>query len=180
MAFLIAAVVFVGLLCVLDLILSLGVMKRLREHTELINNLSGRASIGVGEEVGDFTAGTVDGGTVTRAQLADGTLVGFFSPSCPACKEKLPKFVQHAAAMPGGRDRVLATVVGDARQTTDMVAALSPVARVVAESAQHGSVASAFQISAFPSVLMLAANDRGVPAVTETGVNLDRRPSRTV
>lgn len=42
MPFLITAVVLVGLLCALDLVLGLGVIKRLREHTEMLNNLNGR------------------------------------------------------------------------------------------------------------------------------------------
>ncbi len=180
MPFLIAAVVLVGLLCVLDLILSLGVVKRLREHTEMLNNLNGRASIGAGEEVGAFTAVTVDGLPVSRDLLTDETLVGFFSPGCPACKEQLPKFVEFARSMPGGRDRVLAAVVGDVRRTTDMVAMLNPVAHVVAEPAQGGAVGGAFQVAAFPSVLKVAANDSGRPVVTAARVDLDRRPSPAV
>ncbi|MDQ1025263.1 thiol-disulfide isomerase/thioredoxin [Streptomyces umbrinus] len=177
MPFLIVAVVFVGLLCALDLTLTLGVVKRLREHTELIGNLSGRASIGVGEEVGEFTTVTVDGTPLSREGLADDTLVGFFSPGCPACKEELPKFVEYARAMPGGRERVLATVVGDVARTTDMVAQLTPVAQVVAEPAQHGTVGPAFQVAAFPSVMRVGANGGGRSVVTEARVDLDRRPS---
>ncbi|MEC4016327.1 hypothetical protein [Streptomyces sp. H27-D2] len=80
--------------------------------------------------------------------------------------------------MPGGRDRVLATV--GVQRTTDLVARLIPVAQVVAESSQHGTVGPAFQVAAFPSVLKVAANGRGLPVVTEARVDLDRRPSPAV
>ncbi|MGW3461714.1 hypothetical protein ACWDE9_19885 [Streptomyces olivaceoviridis] len=177
MPFLIAAVVFVGLLCMLDLVLSLGVIKRLREHTELLTSLSGRATIGVGEEIGDFNVVAVDGTPLGRDLLQADTLVGFFSPGCPACKEQLPKFAEFARAMPGGPDRVLAVVTGDPQRTTDMVAALSPVARVVREPAQGGAVSSAFQVAAYPSILRAGPNDDGVPVVTQVRVDLDRRPT---
>lgn len=39
----------------------------------------------------------MDGLPVSRDLLTDETLVGFFSPGCPACKEQLPKFVEFAA-----------------------------------------------------------------------------------
>ncbi|ATL32968.1 redoxin domain-containing protein [Streptomyces formicae] len=176
MPFLITAVVFVGLLCTLDLILSLGVIKRLREHTELLGALNGRASLGVGETVGDFTAVAVDGTEVSRSGLTDDTLVGFFSPGCPACAEQLPKFVEFAKAVPGGRARVLAAVVGDPRRTADLVARLKPVAQVVAEG-QNGAVGSAFAIAAFPSILKVSVQGSGHPIVADARVDLEHLPS---
>ncbi|HET6856330.1 MAG TPA: hypothetical protein VFH94_04445, partial [Streptomyces sp.] len=62
MPFVIATVVLVGLLCTLDLVLTVGVIKRLREHTELLAKQGGgRMSLGPGDEVGAFSATTVDG-----------------------------------------------------------------------------------------------------------------------
>ncbi|MFE7571789.1 TlpA disulfide reductase family protein [Streptomyces sp. NPDC057539] len=172
MPYLIAAVVFVGLLCTLDLILTLGVIKRLREHTELISNLNGRASLGIGEEVGAFEAATVDGAPMTRELLTRETLVGFFSPSCAPCREELPKFVNHARAMPDGRNQVMAVVVGDADRAAAMVAELRPVARVVVEEHNDGPLASAFQVIAFPTVLTVADGGDGTPVITQDRVKL--------
>ncbi|GAA2068517.1 TlpA family protein [Streptomyces albiaxialis] len=176
MPFLIVAVVFVGLLCTLDLVLSLGVIKRLREHTDLLSALNGRASLAAGEEVGEFTAVTVDGVAVSRAGLADDTLVGFFSPGCAACKEQLPKFVAYARALPGGRARVLAAVVGDPKRTAAMVAELAPVAQVVSE-APNGEVGSAFRIAAFPVFLTVSARGGGARVVSDARVDLEHLPS---
>ena len=55
-----AALVIVGMLCALNLILTLGVIKRLREHAALL--AGGPPTIAVGEAIGEFSARTVQGG----------------------------------------------------------------------------------------------------------------------
>ena len=175
MPLLIAAVALVGLLCVLDLILTLGVIKRLREHTEMMSSMmSGpKTSIGVGEEVGEFTTATVDGEPVGRESLGDDALVGIFSPTCEPCKAKLPHFVEFARNLPRGRDQVLATVVGDAELADELVATLQPVARVVVESGD-GAVAAAFKAKGFPTVLRVTQNGEGRVVVTSDRVELNQ------
>ncbi|MEU4832118.1 redoxin domain-containing protein [Streptosporangium sp. NPDC023615] len=174
MSFLITAVVFVGSLGVLNLILMLGVIRRLREHTAL---LSARGDdpffMAAGEEVGEFTASTTDGETLSRDLLKDETLVAFFSPDCLPCKEKLPKFVEFARAMAGGRDRVLAAVVGDEDEAAAFAAELSPVARVVIEK-PGDALNAAFRIRAYPSVLTVAPDEGGRLLVRNGQVELDR------
>ncbi|MFI6984263.1 TlpA disulfide reductase family protein [Embleya sp. NPDC050154] len=175
MPLLIAALTLVGSLCLLNLILTVGVIKRLREHTEMLANVggagNGRASITVGEEVGDFTASTVDGEQLARDLLVGETLVAFFSPTCKPCKEKLPKFLDFAATLPGGRDRVLATVVGDTEASAALVAELTPVARVIVEE-YDGALSAAFQAKAYPTLLMVARDGAGRLVVTEDEVRL--------
>jgi len=99
--------------------------------------------------------------------------VAFFSPTCQPCREKMPVFVDYARAFPGGRERVLAVVVGDTRDATSFVAALHPVARAVVEN-PGGTVSSAFNVQAYPTVLMTAPNASGVPTVTDNHVDLSR------
>ncbi|MBQ1159495.1 hypothetical protein KBZ21_15485 [Streptomyces sp. A73] len=173
-----AALICVGALCILDLVLTLGVVKRLREHTEMLSTVEAapgrKASIGVGEEVGDFTAATVDGEPLAREDLGDGTLVAFFSPTCQPCKEKLPKFIEFASSLPGGRDRVLAAVIGRTEEAATLNAALSPVARVVNEE-YDGPLSSAFQATAYPTVLMTGKDDTGRLVVTSDQVALNPR-----
>ncbi|WFB10373.1 TlpA family protein disulfide reductase [Streptomyces sp. LX-29] len=175
MPFLIAAVILVGVLCVLDLILTLGVVRRLREHTELLANANSGlpAGIAVGEEIGDFTAATVDGETLRRADLDGETVVAFFSPTCQPCRRKMPKFVEFAKAMPGGRDRVLAAVIGDPDEAAEFAAQLGPVARVVVEGDDSGLV-EAFRTSAFPTLLRVSPDEAGRLVVKATDVRLDR------
>ena len=178
MTVLTAALLCVGALCLLDLVLTLGVVKRLREHTEMLSTVEAapgrKASLGAGEEVGDFTAVTVDGVPLVRDQLDDGTLVAFFSPTCQPCKEKLPKFVEFARSLPGGRERVVAAVIGGTEEAAPLNSALAPVAQVVNEE-YDGPLSSAFQATAYPTVLMTGKDAAGRLVVTSDQVALNPR-----
>jgi len=173
MPFMVAAVVVVGVLAMLDLTLTFGVIRRLREHTELLSAKNPAPALRVGETVGAFHTSTVDGGTVSRELITDETVVAFFSPTCQPCKEKMPAFVRYAQALDGGRERVLAVVVGDADQAGDFVAGLSPAAQVVVES-HDGAVSSAFQVKAYPTMLVAAPGADGRVLVRADHVDLDR------
>lgn len=176
MPVLIAVVALVGVLCALDLVLTVGVIKRLREHTELLSSgssMAERSGIGLGEEIGAFATTTVDGEPLSRELLADEMLVGFFSSTCKPCKEELPKFVEYARARYGGRERSLAVVIGRPDESAAMVAALRPAAQVVLEK-QGGPVVTAFQLEAFPLVLKVTRKGDGVPVVSDNNVDLNR------
>ncbi|MEV4759316.1 TlpA disulfide reductase family protein [Micromonospora sp. NPDC049559] len=176
MPFLTAAVVVVGLLCALDLILTLGVIKRLREHSELLSKRDQpalRPALPVGGEVGEFATSTVDGEPLTRDALRDTTLVAFFSPTCAPCREKLPKFVEFAKSVPGGRSRVVAGVVGKIAEADDLVRELRPVAQVVVET-YDGELSAAFKTKMFPTVLLVEPDREGRPVVVDDQVNLAR------
>ncbi|MEU9363638.1 hypothetical protein AB0D78_10455 [Streptomyces avermitilis] len=174
MPFLIAALVLVGLLCALDLVLTLGVVKRMREHTALLTDLNGGpASVKAGEEVGEFTASTVHGEVMSREMMAEETLVAFFSPNCGPCREKMPKFVAYASKLPGGRARALAVIVSGPEEGAEFVDALAPVARVVRET-PDGALGAAFRARAYPIVLTVAQGRDGRVVVTDDQVALDR------
>lgn len=165
MAFVVAALVLVGLLSVLNLIFSFGVIRRLREHTKILDR-DGHGSGGgaaadaatvmsaPGETVGDFGVSTVDGEPVARDVLAGTTLVGFLSPSCEPCKERLPKFVE--LARQHEPDQVLAVVVAqdDDEAAPGVVAELVGVARVVREP-DSGPVSTAFGVQGFPAFALV-------------------------
>ncbi|SCL69880.1 TlpA family protein disulfide reductase [Micromonospora peucetia] len=175
MAVLTAVVLVFAALCLVNLLLTWAIVKRLRVHTEMLNGLNGSASLGVGQEVTDFAVATVDGERIDRDSLAGKTLVGFFTPTCEACKEKLPKFAQFARRH--GRDRTMAVVVGTAERVTAQVATLREVARVVVEERNDGPVCSAFQVMAFPAVLSVGPDDNGRVVVIDDRVRLDRQPA---
>lgn len=156
MPFLITAVVLVGLLCVLDLILTFGVMRRLREHTTLLSARSSAAPdivIPAGATIGSFAATTVAGVPVAGADIEEGTLVGFFAPGCSTCEVELPRFVEVAGAHPGGARKVLAVVLGEG-STAPYVDALSPVAGVVLAPFGH-EIETAFQVRGYPGYALV-------------------------
>jgi thiol-disulfide isomerase/thioredoxin len=159
-----AALLLLGALCLFNLVLIFGVIRRLREHTEALSGLSlvggpSEVILPAGSAVGPFVAVTVDGAAVSRDDLDGETLVGFFAPGCRNCEAQLPQFVELATRHPGGPHRVLAVVVGapepDAAASTGgagspTVAALARVARVVL-ARPDAEVTKAFGVQGFPA-----------------------------
>ncbi|MQA95418.1 MAG: redoxin family protein [Streptosporangiales bacterium] len=141
--------------CLLDLVLTLGVIRRLRRHTELISNLSSGmrpyAILAEGETAGPFETVATTGEPVSRDRLSGRTLVGAFAPHCPACEEKLPAFVDFAKTFPGGRDQVIAVVVGSENEAEAHREQLEPVARVVIEPPMTGEIGTALALNSFPA-----------------------------
>lgn len=171
MAYLTAAVILVGVLCLLNLVLTLGVIRRLREHSEQLSAAGGagpKPILSAGEPIGEFEATTADGAVVSRSTLLDGEshLVGFFSVNCQFCKEQLPRFVEYARGVAGGRQRVLAVVVDDG-DTSELVSALDPVARLVLEP-HDGPLATAFGVTGSPAFCRVAEDG----TVADSGYDL--------
>ncbi|MEU7854539.1 TlpA disulfide reductase family protein [Nonomuraea sp. NPDC049141] len=151
-----AAVLVLTLLTVLNLVLMLGVIRRLRDHTQRLDGLyerSGNPGLGLeaGEVAAEFETTTSEGETLTAASLGGRTLIGFFSPSCAPCKELAPKFAELAA----GRDGVIAVVAGLPDQMGDLLDLLSPVAKIVNGDVDGGPLAKAFGVKAFPRVFLV-------------------------
>ncbi|WP_460526806.1 thioredoxin domain-containing protein [Flindersiella endophytica] len=165
----------VGLLCSLDLILTVGVIRRLRDHSGQLSAIPGmpgsQPSLGVGDPVGDFTSTDVDGQLVSNELLKGETLVAFLSAGCAPCKDKLPLLVEYARSAPAGRDGVLAVVLGVNESDEEFVAGLRPVARVVVEE-HRGAMSMAFQANRYPSILMVAPTKAGQLTVRVTNVDL--------
>ncbi|MEU6976916.1 hypothetical protein [Streptomyces sp. NPDC046371] len=160
MPFLITAVVFVGLLCALDLVLTFGVVKRLREHSGLLSAMEPGPGLGVGESVGGFRTADVDGAPLGPDTLAAATFVAFISPTCGACKEKLPELVRYAHRLREVGEEMLAVVVGNAEEARSFAADLRPVARVAVEGS-GGPLGTAFRASSYPTMLWVAPDADG-------------------
>ncbi|MEV5707125.1 TlpA disulfide reductase family protein [Actinoallomurus sp. NPDC052274] len=162
MPYLAAAVVLVGLLCVLNLLLTLSLIRRLREQGAAQPRHAGPPTVlKPGSEVGDFATTTVDDEPVSRADLIG--LVGFFSAGCEPCHELAPRFAGLATGLPR-----LAVVTGD---DPELVAVLSPAARVVVEG-YDGVVSGAFQNTWTPSLYLIDGEHR----VVATGGRLEDLP----
>jgi len=163
-------VTVLAVLVALDLFLTLGVIRRLREHTRLLANVSadpiGPGIVTTGERVGEYEATTVDGRSVRRADLAGGpTVVGFFSVSCPACERRIPEFLAYTQDGPA---RVLAVVVGSGELADAMCARLAAVPGVVVrEPDEEGPIVRAFAVTAYPAFALVD----GDGAVLEGGAS---------
>ncbi|MEV0229532.1 TlpA disulfide reductase family protein [Nonomuraea sp. NPDC050786] len=175
MPLLLAAVILVGALCLLDLVLTFGVIRRLREHTAHLEKLLKGAPPDdpaqmLGERVGEFAATTTDGEPVSRDLLSGETVVAFFSPTCAPCREKAPGFAAQVHSRGLDRQQVMAVVAGeDGDDGTEMARMLAPAARVVMDRGEQ-PVADAFKVSAFPSFCLVDAE--GV--VRAVGSDLER------
>jgi hypothetical protein len=169
MPYLVVAVVLVALLGLVNLVLTLALIRRLRAQDTFRPEHAGPpTTLGPGAEIGDFTTTTVDGEPVTPADLTG--LVGFFSAGCKPCHDLLPSFVEHAKGR--AREQVLAVVTGDDRDTVE---ALAPVARVVAED-YDGTVTTAFQNAWTPALYVIDADHR----VVATGGRLEHLPAESL
>ncbi|MFI6097477.1 TlpA family protein disulfide reductase [Lentzea sp. NPDC051213] len=155
--------VAVGLLGLFNLVLAFGLVRRMREHADLISRLSdvvgGRSSagaiVGVGTRVPPFRVTALDNGIVDRDRLPSSTLVGFFSPGCTPCEELLPGFVAAARAMPNGKAGVIAVVVSE-EFAGEYLDVLGEVATVVVEG-RKGALGVAFGVTSYPATCTIDA-----------------------
>jgi hypothetical protein len=157
-----------ALICLLNLTLTIGVIRRLREHAGLLRPADelGRAQGGgtppepvVGKPVGDFSVTTVDGDELDRAKLAESTLVGFFSPGCQPCAELRPAFIEYAVGL--ARDRVIAVInAGSGAEAAADVRALAAVAQVVVERPGAEPLSAAFGVTGYPTLCTVDGSGR--------------------
>jgi hypothetical protein len=156
------AAVLIGALCVLNLLLTVGVIRRLKQHTDLISTMSmppGPAVIPPGEQVGEFAARTEDGEPFGDEDFTADTFVGVFSPGCGACTEQMPAFTERAADFPGGRDQVLVVIAGPREQYAQEIVEFGRIARVIVEES-NGPVTAALQVQGFPAFAHVDSSGR--------------------
>jgi hypothetical protein len=159
MGILVAFVVLVGALCLTDLVLTIGVVRRLREHTELLSRSRGGdlpvIGLAAGESPAPFDAVTTDGQRLTGP--AGFHLAAFFASSCSSCPERVPTFVEYVRTYRVESARVLAVVLGPAGEPVPYLAELAAVAQVCREP-MDGPLAKAFAVSGYPAFCLLDAD----------------------
>ncbi|WP_444960761.1 TlpA family protein disulfide reductase [Nocardiopsis sp. M1B1] len=165
----VAAVALVGALGLVNLLLSIGVIRRLRQHTELLENRPRSAdddvpasAVPVGTSVGAFRATSTRGAEVVFDASAERLLVAFVSPDCSPCRKRLPLLLDHLAQNPDVR--ALAVVIEEGGAEADMVAQLEPTVSVVVQP-WEGELPRLFDIQGTPSFITV---ENGV--VTATSV----------
>jgi hypothetical protein len=172
MPIVIAALAFVGGLCLLDLLLTLGVIRRLREQSELLSTRvsAGRAmGLSAGKAPGPFSAVTTAGELVSGAPGL--RLVAFFA-TCPICPERVPPFAEYLRVHRVSRESVLAVSVGSGSDPQPYLAELAPLAQICVEP-EDGAIRRAFEVTGFPWFFLLDAD--GV--VTANGYDPAKLPA---
>jgi hypothetical protein len=156
----------------LNITLTVGIVRRLREHTAQLTDLRNPDAVMAAPDTvtGEFSAETLDGQWLSERDWQGLTLVGFLSPTCAACHARLDGFVERAQQMPGGREQVLAVIVGT-EGTDEQVAKVAPVARTVVEAPQ-GPLAKAFSVKGFPAFALVDESRR----IVASGYDLDQVP----
>ncbi len=159
-----AAAIIVGVLILVNIALTLALVRRQNEQgrllAQVVSDRGEPAALDVlpGDRIGDFAATTVDGREMSRTHLQGSTLVAFMAPGCPSCEYSLPEFVSRAAAAPRGRDQVLAVVLGTSLGAGKMCEMLTPVAQVLTEEQERGPLARAFGVAALPAFALLSGD----------------------
>lgn len=183
MPFLVAAVTVSMLLSVLTLLLALGLARRIRVLSAQLDELRGDA-VSFGRDgvlapdtvVPGFAATTTDGEPVSRELLTGTTLVAFLSPGCTPCQTLLPRFLDHAARFPGGRQQVLAVLtMAPPEDCAAYADRLAPVARVVIEDGT-GPLSAAFEADTLPALYRVGAGGVVLNSGVDAGF-LTRQPA---
>jgi hypothetical protein len=156
MAILTAAVIIVGVLCTADLLLTFGVIRRLREHTTLLSSQNGHGTevvrLAVGQAPSAFTAVTTGGQQLTGP--AGLRIVAFFSSTCSICPRRVPGFVDYLHAYHIRQADALAVVLAGPDEAVSYLDSLAEVATVCIQ-ATDGELAMAFQVAGYPAFCLL-------------------------
>ncbi|MFI8258058.1 TlpA family protein disulfide reductase [Streptomyces filamentosus] len=156
MAVLGSAVALLGALTVLNLVLTYGLVRRVGALGPA--RPPGPIDAGsVGATAGEFEVRATDGTGVSRGDLPDGALVGFFSPGCEPCTELLPRFASAVRELRLPPARVLAVVAPGTEDPGPYTRALEGIARVVTGE-EAVVVAEAFGITGYPVVCRLGSD----------------------
>jgi hypothetical protein len=159
MPIMIAAVGLAAALCLLDLLLTFGVIRRLREHTTILSALRRPNDLPQGLSPGELPAGfsatTMDGEQVNGT--AGMRLVAFFAAWCSVCPGTVPPFLDYLRGNGIARDRVLAVLIDGDGEPPPYLAQLAAVARVSIEPSD-GALSAAFKVPAFPTFVLLDAD----------------------
>lgn len=159
MAILTVAVVIAIVLCLINLVLIFGIIRRLREHTALLSEQAHAdlpvTGLGTGDTPPSFTVTTTEGRVATGP--AGLRLVAFFSSSCSLCPKRVPVFADYVRENRIDRDDILAVVLGAADEAVPYLEQLESVARIRRET-ENGELATAFKVSGYPAFCLLDAD----------------------
>lgn len=176
MPFVVAGLVLVGVLCLIDMLLTFAVLRRLREHSARLAEIPEFTMNGgpeysakfAGLPLPEFSARAVDGAEVSTPSMRGRPgLVAVFSAGCGPCRDQYPVF----AAWAGVADaNAMALVTGaDSTEAAEMTGRLADVSVVVA-GAEADALADRLGVTVFPTFLQV--DDAGVVVKAETNLSM--------
>ncbi|TDB95827.1 hypothetical protein [Actinomadura sp. 7K534] len=156
----------IGILCLLNLLLTYGLIRKVRAMQSRHSAERPEVSFPVGAEVQEFSAVTTANDVLDRASFTSPTLIAFLSPDCEPCQAILPEFVAQAST----RERpAVAVVLGSPDRAGQWAESLEEVCPVVIET-PGAAMSAAFGIKGTPAVLTVE-NGR----IVGTGLPVDAR-----
>lgn len=175
MAYIGAALALVTGLTLLNMLLCLGVVRRLREQDERLAQLeSGNDHVRPGTLIPAFTILTTDGERLTERWFHDRvSLVAFMSYGCGACKEELTALAKLLAEPDSDKLNVLVAFawVGGAQREELPARLLERVTLV--EDSPNGALMAAFNVNAYPTFYVVE-EDGKIAFSTTSVVDLTR------
>lgn len=179
--------VVLSIIVVLQLLITLGLARRLRVHTDLLNELIDHRAraLPAGTATPAFTARTTTGRSFGDADLHHPAAIALLAVDCPHCRTNLPDFVTYVRAAGYPIDQVLAVVSsGDSTDPADrdaIIDALEPVATVISENTIGAdTVSTAFDAQAFPTFYLTGHDARVIAGVNAVGKLPDATIDRPV
>lgn len=162
MPYVVSGLVLVAALCLLDMLMTFAVLRRLREHSVRLDALPdfnladgpGYSAKFKDRPLPDFRARTIDGTEVSPGSIMGKPgLIGVLRAGCAPCHEELPEFAALAAE---GDATAISVVTGPAEDAAEMIEHLAGASVVVAGPAAD-TLAEALGVTVFPTFLDLDA-----------------------
>ncbi|MGL5851130.1 MAG: peroxiredoxin family protein [Phycicoccus sp.] len=155
-----SVVVLLALLVVGNLLLTWGMVRRLRalqEHVSAMTDPMPENGLEAGDEAPDFSASTPSGDLVTRDDVVRGrTVLAFLSPHCDACEEHLPAVRRLGRS--AGPEAVVAVVDGTPEESGHLVEGLQGDVPVLFAARSINDLMSRYRVNVFPSYYVVDAD----------------------
>ena len=174
MAFVVSGFIVVGGLCLLNMLLTFGVLRRLREHSAQLAEIPdfsmddgpGYSAKFIGRPLSGFSARAIDGTLVSSESLTGNAgMIAVLRIGCGPCHEQLPGFVAWASNTDATATALVTGAESDAREMTDRLAKVS----VVVAGREADELAEALGINVFPTFLEI--DSTGVVVRAETSLS---------
>jgi|SRR5579875_2085848 len=155
---------FLGVVCLLNLLLLFALIRRVRGHDEQLasqSRLPPVPRLPVGSKAPDFTATTITGETRSLSDMVAGPrgLVAFLTPHCAPCRGYVRELQKYAAANPDSRSQVIVVICGPRAETAGMASELEESVSVVTEP-MLGALQETFSVTSYPTFVVITKEGR--------------------